>query len=77
MKFSAFMSSGWGRILRIVAGLALIAIGLGWVGGTVGVVLAVVGVVPLVAGLFDICIIGRLFLGTPLKGSEVRAEIQE
>jgi hypothetical protein len=77
MSFAKFMSSGLGRIIRIVAGLALILIGFLVIEGTVGIILAVVGVVPLVAGLFDICVIGALFLGTPLRGDEVRAELKE
>lgn len=77
MGFAKFMSSTWGRILRIVAGVALIALGLAIVGGIWGIVLAVVGAVPLLAGLLDICIIGAIFLGTPLKGDDVRREMGE
>ena len=69
MDFAKFMSSGMGRGLRIVAGLALIVIGLFSVGGTGGVILAVVGAVPLLAGIFDVCLFAPLF-GGPLKGSE-------
>ncbi len=72
MGFAKFMSSSWGRVLRVVAGAALIGIGLGVVGGIGGIVLAVVGAVPLLAGALDVCLIGRIFLGTPLKGSDVR-----
>jgi hypothetical protein len=72
MGFSKFMASVWGRLLRIVAGIALIVVGLLLVGGTWGIILAIIGAVPLLAGLFDVCLIGALFLGTPLKGSEVR-----
>ena len=45
--------------------------------GTAIWVLIVVGAVPLIAGIFDICIIGALFMGTPLKGDDVRAELAE
>jgi len=72
MAFAKFMSSGLGRALRIVAGIALIALGLAS-GGTGGIVLAVIGVVPLIAGLLDVCLLGALFFGTPLKGADVRA----
>jgi hypothetical protein len=72
MAFSKFMASVWGRLLRIVAGIALILVGLIVVEGTWGIVLAVVGAVPLLAGLFDVCLIGALLLGTPLKGSDIR-----
>jgi len=72
MGFARFMSSVWGRLLRIVAGIVLIVVGLSLVGGVGGILIAVVGAVPLLAGLLDICIIGRLLLRTPLKGAELR-----
>ena len=70
--FVAFMSSTAGRIVRIIAGITLIAVGLLSVQGTTGIVLAVVGVLPLVAGLFDFCMFAPLF-GAPLSGAKVRA----
>ena len=73
MGFAKFMSSGLGRGLRIVVGLALIVIGLFSIGGTGGVILAVVGAVPLVAGAVDVCLFAPLF-GGPLKGAEARAQ---
>jgi hypothetical protein len=77
MGFAKFMSSGAGRILRIVAGLALILIGVLFAKGIVGLILIVVGAIPLIAGILDMCFIGALFLGTPLKGDDVRADMQE
>ena len=77
MGFANFMSSTSGRILRVVAGLAIILVGLLLVGGTWGAILAVIGLVPFLAGIFDVCVIGRFLLGTPFKGAEVRAKIQE
>ncbi len=77
MGFAKFMSSGAGRLLRIVAGLALILVGLMVVAGTWGIVIAVIGLVPFLAGIFDVCVIGKLFMGTPFKGAEVRAKIEE
>ena len=71
--FVAFMSSLAGRILRIVAGIALIAWGLLGIGGATGVIVAIVGALPLLAGLFDFCIFSPLF-GAPLKGAVVRGE---
>ena len=73
MGFAKFMSSGLGRGLRIVIGLALIVLGLFSVGGTGGIILAVVGAVPLLAGILDVCLFAPLF-GGPLKGAEARAQ---
>jgi len=71
--FVKFMASTTGRILRIVAGLALILWGIMGLGGTVGIIVAVVGAVPLLAGIFDFCIFAPLF-GAPLNGTKIRAE---
>lgn len=70
--FCTFMASATGRIVRVVAGLALIAWGLLGLGGTTGVIVAVVGAVPLLAGVFDFCIFAPLF-GCPMSGSKIRA----
>lgn len=70
--FIAFMASGIGRLVRIVAGVALIAVGLLAVQGTTGIVIAVIGVVPLLAGLLDFCLFAPLF-GCPLSGPRIRA----
>ncbi|MBX3081898.1 MAG: DUF2892 domain-containing protein [Anaerolineae bacterium] len=66
------MASTTGRIARIVAGIALIALGLLSLSGTLGIVVAVIGVVPLAAGLFDFCVFAPLF-GRPLSGPKIRA----
>jgi hypothetical protein len=68
----SFMASTTGRIVRIVAGVALIAWGLLSLGGTTGIVVAVVGALPLLAGLFDFCVFAPLF-GCPLSGPKIRA----
>jgi hypothetical protein len=67
-----FLSSPAGRITRVAAGVAIIAVGLLAVGGTVGIILAAVGLVPLLAGVFDVCIFSALF-GGPFRGAGVRA----
>lgn len=77
MGFAKFMSSTLGRWVRIIAGAALIALGIFFVAGTWGIVLAVVGLVPFLAGIFDVCVIGKLFMGTPFKGAEVRSKMEE
>jgi Protein of unknown function (DUF2892) len=71
MGFARLMSRPYGRILRIVAGVALIGVGL-YVEGIWGLILGVVGAVPLLAGVFDVCIFAPLF-GAPFSGSKARA----
>jgi len=71
MGFARFMASGAGRAARVVAGGALIVLGIA-LGGIAGIVVVVVGVLPLAAGLFDLCVFAPLF-GAPLRGREVRA----
>jgi hypothetical protein len=70
--FVNFMASTTGRIVRIVAGLALILWGLAGLGGTTGIIVAVIGAVPLLAGLLDFCIFAPLF-GRPFHGPQIRA----
>ena len=55
IPFVKFMSSTTGRIVRIVAGVVLIAAGLLAIQGTAGIIVAVVGVPTLLAGVFDFC----------------------
>ena len=66
MSFSKFMSTGFGRSLRVIAGVILIV--LGFVGGGGWITLSIVGLVPLVAGLMNVCLLAPL-MGQPLKGS--------
>ena len=70
--FVKFMISPTGRILRIVAGLALILWGLMGLGGATGIIVAIVGAVPMLAGLFDFCVFAPLF-GGHLSGPKNRA----
>jgi hypothetical protein len=69
--FVSFMASPAGRIVRILAGIALVAWGLMGLGGATGIVVAIVGLIPLVAGLFDFCVFAPLF-GAPLSGPKIR-----
>ncbi len=71
MELVKFMSSGAGRALRVILGVAIIAAGLAAVQGTVGLILAVIGLVPIAAGLFDFCLLGAVF-GVPLSGTQAR-----
>lgn len=70
--FVTFMSSQNGRIVRIVVGIALIAWAFLSFGGTWRIILTLVGALPLLAGIFDICVLAPLF-GCPIKGSDIRA----
>jgi hypothetical protein len=67
-----FLASGTGRIVRIVAGLALIVVGLFVSNNATGIVIMVVGLVPLLAGIFDFCVFAPLF-GAPFSGPKIRA----
>jgi hypothetical protein len=66
--FVGFMQSWVGRLLRIVAGFALIAIGLVVVQGVWGYVVAAIGLIPLFAGIVGICLLAPLF-GYTLSGA--------
>ncbi len=71
MSLIKFLASANGRLVRIVAGIVLIVIGLLVVQGTGGIILAIVGVVPLLAGIFDLCVFAPLF-GLPFSGKAIR-----
>lgn len=66
MTLVRFMSSAAGRVLRIVLGLVLVAVGY-LLGGTAGIVLAIVGLVPIAAGVANVCLIAPVF-GAPFSG---------
>jgi hypothetical protein len=70
----SFLASQNGRIVRAVAGIVLIVLGLLVVEGTAGWVLVVIGLVPLAAGVFDFCLAAPLF-GKPLRGDALRVAL--
>jgi hypothetical protein len=70
--FVKFMASPAGRIVRVVAGIVLVAWGMLGIQGVGGIIVAIVGLVPLAAGLFDFCVFAPLF-GAPLSGPKIRA----
>ena len=72
----AFLGSMAGRIVRAVAGIILIVLGLVLVRGVGGWILAVVGLVPLAAGLFDFCVFAPLF-GKPFQGKDLREAVKK
>jgi hypothetical protein len=67
-----FLASTAGRIVRILAGLALVAWGVFGLANTAGYIIAVVGLVPLLAGVFDFCVFAPLF-GYALSGPKIRS----
>jgi hypothetical protein len=73
--FFGFIASPAGRVIRIIAGVALILVGLLAVGGIWGWILAIVGLVPLLAGLFDRCVFAPLF-DLPFVGPHLRQALE-
>jgi hypothetical protein len=73
--FFDFMAGSAGRIVRVVAGLALIIIGLFVTQGAARWILVIVGLVPLLAGVFDFCVFAPLF-GLPFVGPRLREAVQ-
>ncbi len=70
MALAKFMAGPIGRGARIVLGIVLIVLGLAVVGDTAGLILAAVGVVPILAGVFNVCLIGPI-IGAPLSGKDL------
>jgi len=60
MSFVNAMQSPVGRAARILAGIALILVGLVSIQGIWGIALAVVGLVPLFAGITRVCLVAPL-----------------
>jgi hypothetical protein len=71
-----FLASSTGRVLRVVAGLLSIVIGVVAVQETLGWVLVVIGLVPLLAGAFDRCVFAPL-AGLPFDGPKLRKALEE
>ncbi|MFO1183534.1 MAG: DUF2892 domain-containing protein [Bauldia sp.] len=69
--FAQFLASMSGRVLRALAGIALIAVGAAFRDTGWGLALVAVGLVPLAAGVFDVCLLSPL-LGGPLSGAHIR-----
>ncbi|XWX03721.1 YgaP-like transmembrane domain [Aggregatilineales bacterium SYSU G02658] len=70
MALAKFMAGPVGRGARVVLGVVLIVLGLAVVGDTAGLILAAVGVVPILAGVFNVCLIGPI-IGAPLSGKDL------
>jgi hypothetical protein len=74
--FFRFMAGSAGRVVRIAAGLILIAVGIWAVQGVGGWILVIVGLVPLLAGAFDRCVFAPLF-GLPFTGPQLRRAVED
>ncbi len=72
MSIIKFLASTTGRWICVIAGAALVIIGLLVLQNTVGIIVAVIGLVPLLAGLFDFCVFAPLF-GASLSGKTIRS----
>ncbi|WP_034260976.1 YgaP family membrane protein [Actinospica robiniae] len=71
MHFLDFMSTRPGRTIRILIGLALIAVGVA--AGGAWWALAVFGLLPLATGVFNLCPISPLF-GRSCRGNGCRVQ---
>ncbi len=75
MTFFRFIASPAGRVLRVVAGLVLTGSGLLSTQGPVRWIITAIGLVPLLAGVFDWCVLAPLF-GLPFEGQRLRQEVE-
>ena len=71
--FAKFINTTAGRLVRIIAGLALIILGILEGLNTGGIILILLGLVPLTAGTLNLCIISGL-LGGPLHLAEKKPD---
>jgi len=69
--FVQFMASTNGRIVRIVAGIILIVVGIVALQDAARIILVIIGLIPLAAGIFDLCLFAPL-AGLPIQGPEIR-----
>lgn len=74
-EFVSFILSPAGRALRVIAGILLLSLGLR-LGSPLGNLLAVIALVPLIAGIFDFCIFGKI-LGGFYNGNTMREALHK
>ena len=72
---SRFLNTTNGRILRIIAGLIFLVVGIIFSGHVLGIISIVWSLFPLSAGIFNLCWVSAA-LGGPLSGTKIKA-IQE
>ena len=68
MNFVTFMTSSRGRMMRVIAGIVLMSIGLLVVKDTLGTVLALFALIPIAGGALDFCVAGFV-MGYPFRGA--------
>lgn len=68
IRFAAWMAGPAGRIVRIVAGAALVVVGVA-IGGVGGTIVGLIGLVPVGLGMSNRCIISKA-IGAPWKGED-------
>lgn len=73
MSYARFMSSGAGRILRVLLGLVVLYVGLTMIHGALGALVAVIALIPIAAGTLDFVVLGPAF-GGPFWGKDAHAE---
>jgi hypothetical protein len=73
MAYARFVSSPFGRALRIVLGVILIVAGLSR-RDALSLVLTIIGLLPLVGGMLNVCVLCPLF-GAPLSGAGLRHRV--
>ncbi len=77
MKLIDFLASAPGRLVRAIAGLALIGGGaylMATNNVVIGLIVGLVGLVPLLAGMLDVCVFAPLF-GAPFQGMKIRQRV--
>lgn len=68
MRFLSFMSTPIGRIIRVIMGTGIFALG-ATIGGGTGTALMVLAFLPALTGVFGICPVNPL-VGRPLRCDE-------
>ncbi len=76
MTFVTFMTSSQGRIMRVIAGIVLMSIGLFVIKDTLGTILALIALVPIAGGVLDFCVAGVL-MGYPFRGAKAREQLAQ
>ncbi len=76
VKVFGFINSQIGRVIRAVVGVVLLTVALVFLKNAWGAILALIAFIPIVAAMFDICLIAPLF-GYPMEGKKARAKLVE